>query len=150
MASGCRVFAELDAKEAYLQVPISLETSRLMVLNAKKGLFTPATLQFGVKTAPGIFQRIMDGLLGKIKSVVDSIYIIATCFQDHVRNLQNVLGKLSSVAVCSALNPPKCTFTSQSPQVLGFRVDKNGRYPTEDKVKAIAATTAPKDVQQLQ
>ncbi|KAE8740551.1 hypothetical protein FOCC_FOCC013932 [Frankliniella occidentalis] len=99
MASGCRVFAELDAKEAYLQVPISLETSMVMVLNAKKGLFRPATLQFGVKTAPGTFQRIMDGLLGKMKSVVvyqDSIDITSTCFQDHVRNLQNVLGKLSS------------------------------------------------------
>ncbi|KAK3931554.1 hypothetical protein KUF71_006572 [Frankliniella fusca] len=37
MASGCEVFAELDAKEAYLQIPLSYETSMLMVVNTKRG-----------------------------------------------------------------------------------------------------------------
>ncbi|KAK3926323.1 hypothetical protein KUF71_014570 [Frankliniella fusca] len=76
MAAGCEVFAELDAKEAYLQIPLTLETSMLMVVNTKKGLFRPTTLQFGVKVAPGIFQRIMDGLLGSSKQ---GVLYPATC-----------------------------------------------------------------------
>ncbi|KAE8736598.1 hypothetical protein FOCC_FOCC017947, partial [Frankliniella occidentalis] len=65
-ASGATIFGELDCKEAYLQIPVDEESSMLMVINTKRGLFRPTTLQFGVKTAPAIFQRLMDGLLAPI------------------------------------------------------------------------------------
>ncbi|KAE8736627.1 hypothetical protein FOCC_FOCC017918 [Frankliniella occidentalis] len=86
-ASGAKIFGELDCKEAYLQIPVDEESSMLMVVNSKRGLFRPTTLQFGVKTAPAIFQRIMDGLLGKLEGVVayqDNVYIFASSFPQYV------------------------------------------------------------------
>ncbi|KAE8748860.1 hypothetical protein FOCC_FOCC004454 [Frankliniella occidentalis] len=151
MAAGCEVFAELDAKEAYLQIPLTLETSKLMVVNTKKGLFRPTTLQFGVKVAPGIFQRIMDGLLGSSKQVMvyqDNIYIFSVSFQDHVSKLQEVLGKLSKAGIC--LNSAKCIWAAAAINVLGYRIDKNGVHPTDEKIKAVANISAPTEVSQLQ
>ncbi|KAE8745059.1 hypothetical protein FOCC_FOCC008310 [Frankliniella occidentalis] len=146
MASGCTVFAELDAKEAYLQIPLSQETSMLMVVKTKQGLFRPTTLQFGVKVAPGIFQRTMDGLLGKLKGVMvyqDNIYIFSSSFQQH-ENLE----KLSKAGI--RLNSPKCTWAASSICVLGYRIDKAGVHPTDEKIKAVADLAPPGNVQQLQ
>lgn len=107
------MFGELDAKEAYLQVPVTLETSMLMTVNTSKGLFRPTTLQYGIKVAPGIFQRIMDGLLGSIKGVKvyqDNIYIFASSFAVYYELLSKVLVILSDAGI--RLNTTKCTWVA--------------------------------------
>ena len=150
-ASGCCVFAELDAKEAYLQVPVTEETSMLMTVNTSKGLFRPTTLQYGIKVAPGTFQRIMDGLLGGIKGVKvyqDNIYIFSPSLNEHYKLLSRVLTILSDAGI--RLNTSKCTWVAQSLEVLGFLIDKEGVHPTPDKYAAIKAAPAPEAQDQLQ
>ncbi|XP_026288932.1 uncharacterized protein LOC113213921 [Frankliniella occidentalis] len=150
-ASGAKIFGELDCKEAYLQIPVDEESSMLMVVNSKRGLFRPTTLQFGVKTAPAIFQRIMDGLLGKLEGVVayqDNVYIFASSFPQYVSRLENALLVLSQAGL--RLNTEKCTFITDSLEILGFLVDAKGIHPTQEKCQAILDAPVPADEKALQ
>ncbi|XP_026281310.1 uncharacterized protein K02A2.6-like [Frankliniella occidentalis] len=150
-ASGATIFGELDCKEAYLQIPVDEESSMLMVINTKRGLFRPTTLQFGVKTAPAIFQRLMDGLLGKLEGTVayqDNVYIFAADLEEYSKRLGRALLLLSQAGI--RLNTEKCTWITSSLEILGFRVDKQGVHPTKEKIRAIMEAPTPHDEKSLQ
>ena len=49
----------IDLKEAYLQVPIHLESRKFLRFVTKEGVFQFRTLCFGLSTAPQVFTRIM-------------------------------------------------------------------------------------------
>ena len=67
--SGGRTFSKLDLSHAYLQVPLAEESQRYLVINTHKGLYAYKRLPFGVASAPGIFQRIMDNILQGLSGV---------------------------------------------------------------------------------
>ena len=147
---GGKYFAELDLAEAYTQIPVDEETAHLLAVNTVRGLHKVTRLPFGIKVAPGIFQRIMDGLLGGIPNVVvyqDNIYIKSESIEGHKASLSQVLKILSEAGF--TVNAPKCTWIATELRVLGFRVSDKGVHPCEDKVQAIKLAPAPGDKDQL-
>ena len=71
--SGGTKFIKLDLSQAYQQVRLDEESKKYVVINTHKGLLQYNRLPFGVSSAPGIFQRVMESLLGNIPGVV--VYI---------------------------------------------------------------------------
>ena len=68
-----------------------------MVIHTHKGLFQYNRLPFGVSSAPGIFQRVMESLLGDIPGVVvyiDGILITGKTDEEHLAALEEVLKRL--------------------------------------------------------
>ena len=49
--------------EAYLQIPVEEEISKLLCISTQKGLFKFNRLAFGIKVAPAIFQQMIDTML---------------------------------------------------------------------------------------
>uniref|UniRef100_A0A5S6QRB2 Reverse transcriptase domain-containing protein n=1 Tax=Trichuris muris TaxID=70415 RepID=A0A5S6QRB2_TRIMR len=58
--NGGRVFSRIDFADAYLQIEVDERSKELLTINTHRGLYRYNRLPFGVKSALGIFQQIMD------------------------------------------------------------------------------------------
>ena len=61
--AGGKVFSKINLSQAYQQLPLADESKQYVVINTHKGLFRYTRLPFGVSSAPGIFQRVMENVL---------------------------------------------------------------------------------------
>ena len=81
------------------------ESRKYVVINTHCGLFRYNRMPFGVSSAPGVFQRVMENLLKDIPKVVvylDDILITGE------KNLEEVLQRLAVAGL--HLKQEKCTF----------------------------------------
>ena len=68
--AGGQKFTKLDTSQAYQQLCLDEESQKYVVINTSKGLFCYNCLPFGISSAPGIFQRVIESLLQGIQKVV--------------------------------------------------------------------------------
>ena len=68
--AGGQKYTKLDLYQAYQQMELEEESRRYVVINTHRGLFEYTRLPFGVSSAPGIFQRVMESILRGIPNVV--------------------------------------------------------------------------------
>ena len=95
--NGGVVFSKLDLSQAYQQLPLEEGTRELLTISTHRGLYRPFRLQFGVHSAAGIFQRVMEQTLAGIEDVkvrVDDILIGGRTIWEHIRILRKVLERL--------------------------------------------------------
>ncbi|KAK4470026.1 hypothetical protein MN116_000056, partial [Schistosoma mekongi] len=148
--NGGRYFAKLDLSDAYLQIPVAEECKQYLTINTHKGLFRYNRLPFGVKTAPSIFQQIMDAMLQDITGTaayLDDILIMGVDQADLEKKLDLVLTRIGDFGF--RLRAEKCDFHLQQVRYLGFIVDKDGRRPDPDNIEAIKTMPPPTDVPTL-
>ena len=147
---GGTVFSKLDMKSAYNQLCLAKESKPLTTINTHRGLFQYNRLCFGIASAPGIFQQLMDNLLKSIPGVavfLDDILVTGSNRAEHDARLCEVLGKLQEAGL--KLHPTKCEIAVLSVQYLGYSIDATGLKPTPEKVDAIMNAPEPTDVTQL-
>ena len=87
---GGKVFSKIDLSQAYQQVPLEENSRKIVVINTQKGLFCYTRLPFGISSAPGIFQRVMENLLQGLTGVIvyiDDILIAGSNEEEHTRRL---------------------------------------------------------------
>ncbi|CAH8585986.1 unnamed protein product [Schistosoma intercalatum] len=148
--NGGKLFAKLDLSEAYLQIPVADESTNLLTINTHKGLFRCNRLPFGVKTAPSIFQQIMDTVLQDVSGAaayLDDIIIMGVDRVDLEKKLDQVLTRIAEYGL--RLRPEKCDFCIQKVRYLGFIIDKDGRRPDPENAQAVKTMPRPTDVPTL-
>ena len=136
--AGGQKFTKLDMSQAYQQICLDDESKKYVVVNTTKGLFQYNRLPFGISSAPGNFQRVMENLLRGIPKVVvylDDILITGSDDAEHLEHLSEVLSRMLQAGL--RLQKDKCEFMSTSVVYLGHRIDAQGLHPTTDKVAAI-------------
>ncbi|KFD63475.1 hypothetical protein M514_08570 [Trichuris suis] len=148
--NGGTVFSQIDFSDAYLQIEVSEESKELVTLNTHRGLYRYNRLPFGVKSAPGIFQQIMDTLIAGLHGVVaylDDVIVVGKTEEDHKRNLDALLQRIPEwgfhIRLC------KCQFAMPEVNYLGCIVSKNGRLPDPNRTAAITRMPVPTNVSQL-
>ena len=120
--SGGQLFTTLDLSNAYQQVVLEEESRKLTTINTTKGLFEYVRLPYGVSSAPGIYQRIMEQLLQNIPMTVvylDDILVSGSTPEEHDRNLRTVLTRLFAQGPTVAKR--KVCFQAEILQILGSR-----------------------------
>lgn len=148
--NGFAFFSLIDLSGAYLQLELDDESKKLTTINTHMGLFAYQRLPFGVKSAPGIFQEVIDKILNGLVGVVsyfDDILIGAETMSECRSRTLSVLERLQRHNVQA--NFKKCVFFESEIEYLGHRVSKKGVSPSRDKVKAITEATPPHDVTSL-
>ena len=68
--SGGKFFSKIDLSDAYLQIPVEGESSKLLCITTHRELYKFKRLSFGNKVVPAIFQQVMDTLLSGLDSSV--------------------------------------------------------------------------------
>ena len=144
-------FSVTDLASAFNQLFLDEESSQLLTINTRKGLFRSKRLCLGVKTATFQFQRVMDSILSDIKSVmvrVDDI-LVATSggVTPHMEVIKRVFGRLAKHNV--KLNGLKCQFFQAQVKYMGHILSKEGSSPVKSKLDAIRLAPRPTDVSQL-
>ena len=145
-----KIFSKLDVRSAYNQLVISPESRALTTINTHRGLFQYNRLCFGVASAPGIFQQVMEGLLRGIPGVsifLDDILVCGSTVKEHRERLREVLKRLNDAGL--KLHFSKCSFEVDQVQYLGYTIDSTGLKPTQEKLDAILNAPEPKDLTQL-
>ena len=143
-------FTTLDFSQAYQQLTLDEESRKCVVINTHKGLFKYTRLPYGISSAPGIFQRVMDNLLQGLSSVavyLDDILVTGAMEEEHLSTLEKVLGRLEMSGL--RVKKKKCQFMVPSVTYLGHQIDASGLHPLPDKVRAIEEARAPNNVTEL-
>ena len=147
---GGKVFTKLDLTQAYQQLELEDMSKKLLTINSHLGLFQFNRLPFGVSTAPGIFQGIMDQVLQGIEGVVcylDDILISSPSMTHHKQAIHQVLNRLEKYHI--RVKPAKCEWFQTSVEYLGHKVDAEGLHPTAQKLEAIENAPSPTNVTEL-
>ena len=148
---GGTKFSKLDLSHAYHQIELEPEARPFTTVNTHRGLFQFCRLSFGIASAPAIFQRTMEALIGDIpmcKAYLDDLIISGRSDEEHLKNLKLVLTRLREHGL--RLRKDKCSFLQDSLNYLGHRLDATGLKPEVDKVKAVKEAPEPSNQAELQ
>ena len=143
-------FTKLDLSQAYQQLLLSLHSRELLTINLHKRLFQPTRLQFGVHSAPGIFQRELENRLASIPYVkVPSDHSLISGKNDieHFNNLRKVLKVIYDNGLHLKLQ--KCVLMQDEVVYVGFKINKNGLFPVKEKIVAIKNAEESKNISEL-
>lgn len=142
-------FSKLDFRDAYNQVPVDEETSKLLVISTHRGFFACNCLAFGVSSAPALFQRRMEETLRDIPGTsvyLDDVLVTGRTDAEHLQNLRKVLQRIKE----SGLKlKQKCEFFKPSLVYLGHEINAAGLQPSRKNTEAIIEAPEPKDVSEL-
>ena len=123
---------------------------KLVTINTQCCLYRYTRLQFGIASAPAIFQKIMDTILHRIPGVlcyIDNVPVTGKVLEEHIINLKMVLQRAKQYRVW--IRREKCHFLQPSLEFLGHRIDAEGCHPLESKVQAITRALVPKNITKL-
>ena len=149
--NGGKIFSKIDLSDAYLQVPMEENSSRLLCINTHRGLYKFERLAFGVKVAPAIFQQVMDTMLGGLDFTIaylDDILIKSQDKDEHKRHVNQVFKRIQDYGF--KIKESKCEFFLKRIKYLGHIIDENGRKPDPERSTAIREMPAPNNVASLQ
>ena len=147
---GAVVFSKLDLSQAYQQLPLDEKTRELLTVSTHRGLYRPFRLQFGVHSATGIFQRVMEQTLAGISDVkvrVDDILIGCKSDREMLNTLRAVLMRLRTAGF--TVNWKKCKFFEEEVIYCGHIVSSKGVKPILSNVDAILKAPEPKNVTEV-
>lgn len=148
--NGGKYFCTLDLSKAYLHYAMDDESAMLQCLSTHRGLFKVNKLMFGVKVAPGMWQKFMDKMLQGVKGVqcfFDDIIIQGANHEELLQRLEIVLELIKTQNL--TLNKNKCKFLQTSIQYLGHRIYSEGLHKLEEKIVAIQKARRPDNVNEL-
>ncbi|KAJ0170406.1 hypothetical protein K1T71_013777 [Dendrolimus kikuchii] len=144
-------YSKLDLSMAYNQFKIKVSSQKLTCINTPRGLFNYTRLVFGLSSAPAIFQRAIESIVGDMEGVfcfLDDLILTDVSKDGHEQKLNEVLRRLQEAGL--TLHKDKCAFFQDQVTYLGYVIDKNGIRKNPDKVSAILEAPIPKNVQELQ
>ena len=117
----------IDIADAYNQVLLGPESQKRFALGIHRGVLLQLRLPFGISSAPGYFQEIMDELTGDLKGVAtyfDDILVSGVNASEHLENLCALLQCLQDKGHRCRFE--KCHFAEPSIEYLGHTLSQKG------------------------
>ncbi|KAK3527855.1 hypothetical protein QTP86_009412 [Hemibagrus guttatus] len=150
---GARVFTKLDLRSAYNLVRIREGDEWKTAFHTTSGHYEYCVMPFGLTNAPAVFQALINGvfqdLLGKgVIAYIDDILVYSSSMEEHVRMVQEVLGRLQQHHLYAKLE--KCEFHRSTVTFLGYVISRHGVEMDVVKVQAVTEWPAPNSVRELQ
>ena len=149
--AGAVVFTKADALKAFLQVHLTEESSKLLVINTHKGRYRFKRMPIGAKMSQDVFQMKMDLIMEWCPGVItihDDIVVYGVSEEDHDANLVNLLNVAQIEGL--VLNSRKLELKRPRVSFFGVEYSTDGMHPCPKKIQGITEMTPPPtDKQQL-
>ena len=148
--AGAVVFTKADTLKAFLQVHLTEESSKLLVINTHKGRYRFKRMPFGAKMSQDVFQMKMDLIMERCLGVIsihDDIVVYGVSKEDHDANLVNLLNVAQIEGL--VLNSKKLELKHPRVSFFGAEYSADGMHPCPKKIQGITEMTPPTDKQQL-
>lgn len=145
LGGGCG-FTKIDLADAYNQVKLAPESQRRLALSTHRGVLLQCRLPFGISSAPGYFQEIMEQVTQDLPGVcvyLDDILVSGANPDEHVENLRRLLKRLEEKGFRCRWE--KCQFAQPCVEYLGHLLSREG-IGKGSKVDAVLKMPAPTDV----
>ena len=142
-----KYFTKIDLTKGYWGIRLREEDRDKTAFVTSKGQFRWVTMPFGLKTAPGIFNRMMRKLLEPLDRRVvhhfmDDILIATSTWEEHMKVLEEVLDRLNEVNL--AAKPSKMFIGYTELTYLGHVLGNGQRWPESEKTEKILNAPNPK------
>ncbi len=152
LGQGNTIFSSLDLLSGYWHVPLATESRDITAFSSPSGHFEWLRMPFGLKTAPIIFQRLINilfsDMIGKeIYVYLDDFIICSNDGDSHLARLEAVLLKLREATLKDKLT--KCEYLKPKITFLGHTVDGDGIHTMDDKISAIKNFPQPQTVENV-
>src|SRR2546421_2460059 len=149
---GSQWFSSIDLASAYWQVEMDEKDIEKMAFITSEGLYEFLVMPFRLCNAPVTFQRLMHEVLGnliytKVPVYLNDIIIHSKTFEQHLEDIDEVLGKLRDAKLMS--KESKCEFCAPEIKFLGHIIGKDGRKVDPDKVEKVKNYPRPENISQL-
>ena len=146
------VFTTLDMKNSFHQIELDEGSRDYTAFRTMSGSYRFKRSPQGLSTSPAAYQRACNlafhDQLGKfLFSYIDDIVIYSKNFQEHLKHLSKILGRIEMTGFKLGLQ--KCQFAAPSIKYLGHVVDRSGIHVDKDKVKAISEMMPPTNVKMV-
>ncbi|KAL7070427.1 hypothetical protein ACQ4LE_010332 [Meloidogyne hapla] len=148
--SGAKFFSQLDLRDAYLQIELDDESKKLCGVNTHRGIMQCQRLPFGVKSAPAIFQQLMDQMLSGIPGAfayLDDIVIASPSMEKHIETIFELFSQIQRFGL--KIHLEKCSFLKKEIKFIGHIVNSSGIRPDPARTEAIRQMPAPTDITSL-
>ncbi|XP_050222507.1 uncharacterized protein LOC126672596 [Mercurialis annua] len=151
--AGHTLYAFLDAKAGYHQIPMASEDREKTAFVTDQGLFCYRTMPFGLKNAGATYQRLVnsifrDQIRKHMEVYVNNMIIKSVRTEDHSADVKVVLETLKRYQL--KLNPEKCVFGVPAGKFLGYMVSQRGIEANPDKIEAVLKMTPPRSIHEVQ
>ena len=136
--NGGKIFSKIDLSDAYLQIEVDEESSKLLCVNTHRGLYKYNRLAFGVKVAPAIFQQVMDTMqddLDYATAYLDDILVTSKTTAEHRNHIIKVFEKLQEYGF--KVKEANCAFFLPEIKYLGHIINRDGRRPDPERANTI-------------
>ena len=137
-------FTKADALKAFLQVHLTEESSKLLVINTHKGRYRFKRMPFGAKMSQDVFQMKMDLIMERCPGVIsihDDIVVYGVSEEDHDANLVNLLNVAQIEGL--VLNSKKLELKCPRVSFFGAEYSADGMHPCPKKIQGITEMTPP-------
>ena len=143
--AGAVVFTKADALKAFLQVHLTEESSKLLVINTHKGRYRFKRMPFGAKMSQDVFQMKMDLIMERCPGVIsihNDIVVYGVSEEDHDANLVNLLNVAQIEGL--VLNSRKLELKRPRVSFFGAEYSADGMHPCPKKIQGITEMTPPR------
>lgn len=144
------VFSQIDFKDAFFHVEVDDESKNLLVINTHLGLYKYNRLNFGIKTAPTIFQKFVDQMIDGLDGVgayIDDIFVTGKTKEEHDKNLMKLFEKIQEYNFKVKLEKSK--FGLDEIKYLGYFISGTTIRPDPERVKPVVDMPHPNNVSEL-
>ncbi|CAL8085376.1 unnamed protein product [Orchesella dallaii] len=132
---------KLDLKKGYWQIGMHPDSIEYTSFICHEGKYQFNRMPFGLKTAPSVFQRFMNKVLGHARgkfaeAYLDDILIISFSWTDHLEHIKYIFQRFREFNI--TINFDKCSFGETNVKYLGFLITPDGVATDPEKTTAIS------------
>ena len=149
---GMQFFTTLDLVRGYYQIGLDRDSMEYTAFSTPRHHYEFKRLSFGLKNAPGAFQREMQHVLSEFDSrevivYIDDIMIMSRTFEEHLTLVAKVLKTLADYSIKVKLS--KCSWFKSEVKFLGHIVSPTGLRKCESHMSTIRNYPLPTTVSEL-
>ena len=142
----CMYFTTLDLAKGFHQVEINKSDTHKTAFSIEGGYYAFLRMPFGLKTAPAIFQTLMNEILDDLANKVCLVYsediIISSSLQQHIVALRLVLDRLANANLKTEID--KREFLKRETEFFGHIVTHQGIKSNPKKDECVSIYPLPK------